>query len=669
MPRERSHHQRLIPSPRPDDTGFLETSCATLGLPSGGSHYVMADYSLGPASLASSDPSDHYDDDGIDFVPEGTDSDDDLALPDPDSDSESEGGLFVPELDHRNLSPASAITLSPLVSEADHGHHRDRQQNPPDLPFPIDLEADPSEPSEQSDINLISSDSEQDSERDEFLSPAPQPDPRGFPWGPLDAFALIRDDLQYETDDLYDTDELDAEDEEDEAGLEGFDFGLDGILLDPFEHLSGGLDGLGRDDNLHLPAPLGLHHLNHIHHPRLPAIHPHSPRGPGVHPLHQLIPQLNFLPPHLHDHLGRSSALAASPRDDMASRPRNGGHAQQRDELVGVELAREGGAGAHRGNLGAPEGRNNQQPFVIDLTGDDDAVEVLGSQNARRQQSQRRETAPRLNRSDSNYIGHQAPVIDISSDSEAEDDVLVQRVNARHPHHHRRHHHHAPGPGAGAGPHHHHHHHHHHHRPAAMDRRSPRRLPNINNARAAAGENRGLLNFVGNVIHGMVNRGNRGRDDDAPILGGPGGGPFPQIHLNYVAHPFHGGAPGPQKPPHVPPPKPREGFTRDTGEEQVLVCPSCDDELAYDPDDSDDNGPPTKKPRTKKDKAEHHFWAVKDCGHVFCKKCYDNRKPAAKNPVMTGFKPDPLNHKKMICAVDGCTSDVSNKTAWVGIFL
>ncbi|ORY63265.1 uncharacterized protein BCR38DRAFT_294221, partial [Pseudomassariella vexata] len=126
---------------------------------------------------------------------------------------------------------------------------------------------------------------------------------------------------------------------------------------------------------------------------------------------------------------------------------------------------------------------------------------------------------------------------------------------------------------------------------------------------------------------------------------------------------------GPPKPVHEPPPQAKEGFTRDTGEDFVLICPSCDEELAYDPDVEDENGPPTKKARTRKDKAEHHFWAVKACGHVYCKRCYDNRKPSARNPVKVGFKPPPTDQRKLMCAVDGCESEVSTKTAWVGIFL
>lgn len=56
-------------------------------------------------------------------------------------------------------------------------------------------------------------------------------------------------------------------------------------------------------------------------------------------------------------------------------------------------------------------------------------------------------------------------------------------------------------------------------------------------------------------------------------------------------------------------PKAKEGFTRDTGEETVVVCPACGGELEYDPVKSEGK-------KRKRDKGEHHFWAVKKCGHV-----------------------------------------------------
>ncbi|KAL2888475.1 putative cell cycle control protein [Ceratocystis lukuohia] len=74
--------------------------------------------------------------------------------------------------------------------------------------------------------------------------------------------------------------------------------------------------------------------------------------------------------------------------------------------------------------------------------------------------------------------------------------------------------------------------------------------------------------------------------------------------------------------PQLPPPLPleleetREGFTRSTGEDIEMVCPSCDNALEFDP--LGDRGENTSKKRTKRDQAEHYFWAVKACGHHRC---------------------------------------------------
>lgn len=90
--------------------------------------------------------------------------------------------------------------------------------------------------------------------------------------------------------------------------------------------------------------------------------------------------------------------------------------------------------------------------------------------------------------------------------------------------------------------------------------------------------------------------------------------PLPNIHLNYYHH-HRAEAP---RPPHEPPSAPRDGFTRATGDDLAVVCPQCDEELKYDPDNVGEDGPPAKRARTRKDREEHHFWAVKACGHVSC---------------------------------------------------
>lgn len=72
------------------------------------------------------------------------------------------------------------------------------------------------------------------------------------------------------------------------------------------------------------------------------------------------------------------------------------------------------------------------------------------------------------------------------------------------------------------------------------------------------------------------------------------------------------------KPPMTPPT--RDGFTRDTSstEERIVVCPACNDELAYDPTGAAPEPIVTSANGRKRKRApgEHHFWALKKCGHV-----------------------------------------------------
>jgi uncharacterized protein YbaR (Trm112 family) len=166
----------------------------------------------------------------------------------------------------------------------------------------------------------------------------------------------------------------------------------------------------------------------------------------------------------------------------------------------------------------------------------------------------------------------------------------------------------------------------------------------------------------------------RPHDVEVQVIGGgrlnmdnPLGGNIP--NLDYRVN----GNAGAPKPDHVPPPPAREGFTRDTGnDDDVVVCPSCAQELKYDPDASNDDAMrPMKKPRTRKDHEEHHFWALKDCGHVYCRNCYESRslrKGTAKGST-THFRRDPDNARKNLCAVEGCPTEANNKSNWVGLFL
>ncbi|KOS21205.1 hypothetical protein ESCO_004487 [Escovopsis weberi] len=126
------------------------------------------------------------------------------------------------------------------------------------------------------------------------------------------------------------------------------------------------------------------------------------------------------------------------------------------------------------------------------------------------------------------------------------------------------------------------------------------------------------------------------------------------------------------KPPMEPVPPARQGFTRDTCEnpddEMVVVCPSCNEELAYDPAESTAQANSRKR---KRQPGEHHFWAIKKCGHVYCADCFENRRPS-KTSSGAGFarasssSPGPLDIR---CSVDGCDTKVGNKSEWIGIYL
>ncbi|KFX86671.1 hypothetical protein V490_08949, partial [Pseudogymnoascus sp. VKM F-3557] len=153
----------------------------------------------------------------------------------------------------------------------------------------------------------------------------------------------------------------------------------------------------------------------------------------------------------------------------------------------------------------------------------------------------------------------------------------------------------------------------------------------------------------------------------------------------YVGTAFRNGAsseharPEPRKAEHVPPPPVGDGFTRSPKEDDVIVCPACDEELVVGPEEP---AAPTSTPtatgkqatkakaRSRKDREEHPFWVVRECGHVYCNKCYQSRKPDAKSTSKSGFPEAQSGARKVpLCAVDDCTSEVGDKKFWVGVFM
>ncbi|KAI0399155.1 hypothetical protein F4802DRAFT_611087 [Xylaria palmicola] len=501
----------------------------------------------------------------------------------------------------------------------------------------------------------------------------------------LDADNLIGDeDDEDDEDGEVDYDDEEADDDDfDNEGLDDFDFDMrdagldfhDLEFLDPYQP--------GVEDFLNYPDE------NHF----------------DLHHQHALLQQLEH---HFaHDHWGLlplPPMMDHPPAGSVGARTRS-----QRDQLVQVEVAPQGNAG---GAAGGAASRQQRHPHVIDLTGDDDA-EIRGSalhnhpaprrpsENPRRRRSQPQNAPPRLNRSDGNYVDNQSIIILSSSDDEDRPMRASPRRNANNGRNNQSHLHNRYTPGdppnrgarsLGIGePH--------------RDLGLPAAPPPVQASNPnPPGRLRPFTHLMNNLplFQLLSSRAapaamTANRDDDIVITGErnivnlpnvnmpAAGHPFAlgPIHLDYGAHAFAFGQPagpppplgggaraGPSKPAHEPPQPARPGFTRDTGEDVVAICPSCEQELAYDPEGDDGNPTtPAKKGRSKKAMAEHHFWAVKNCGHVYCKRCFDNRRPGAKGAAHVSFRADSEGGKKVYCAVDDCESEVSAKTAWVGIFM
>ncbi|OLN85480.1 E3 ubiquitin-protein ligase complex slx8-rfp subunit rfp1, partial [Colletotrichum chlorophyti] len=285
-----------------------------------------------------------------------------------------------------------------------------------------------------------------------------------------------------------------------------------------------------------------------------------------------------------------------------------------------------------------PQNQGGGPADVIDLTNEPDSpVQTHAPRptvNPRRQNSQAR-NPPSFSRSDSSILAGGAPVIDLTDDSP---EVPRRRTHVPPP----------PPP------------------PQPRDRRSGGSFMYSSPASAfgglAAGIRRHLYPFrlfpapddEVQLLGILQNRINNATDLNHPLG---------NIQLQYEHGAFDQRAESP-KPVHQAPPPAKSGFTRDTGDDVVVICPACNEELAYDPDVPVQGNHPTRK--GKRQRSEHHFWALKGCGHVYCEDCFENRKPTAKRQN-SGFRRDP--DSKVMCAVDGCETQAANKTAWVGIYL
>ncbi|KAL6693025.1 hypothetical protein J3F84DRAFT_82690 [Trichoderma pleuroticola] len=295
--------------------------------------------------------------------------------------------------------------------------------------------------------------------------------------------------------------------------------------------------------------------------------------------------------------------------------------------------------------------RHRAESAVIDLTEEPDSpvdrrrTQAAGPQvmlqqvphnsagrHPRRTNSQRI-SPPQLSRSDSTFVGPPS-FIDLTADSPEDDQQRPNRESWR----------------TRAHPRHHHHHHHHQHHQHAHDH-----LRHHGRDRLVS------LDFI-----------NHQQLDDFRVFGRTLAGFLSGSLSNFgpeLQTMFPNREPTP-KPPMEPVPPARTGFTRDTRadgqtEQIVVVCPACNEELAYDPADA----PSTPSKKRKRAPGEHHFWALKKCGHVYCAECFENRKPTKTAPDGVGFPGGKATPNDIRCAVDGCETKVALKTEWVGIFL
>ncbi|KAK0385973.1 hypothetical protein NLU13_7147 [Sarocladium strictum] len=304
-----------------------------------------------------------------------------------------------------------------------------------------------------------------------------------------------------------------------------------------------------------------------------------------------------------------------------------------------------------------------------------------GSRNPRRTNSTRI-SPPMLTRSDSTLMSGRHSIIDLTDDSPEESRTLQlprisrqSNANTTLPsftgnrplltHLHSRHHHR-------------HHHHHHHQHPAVHP---PQRQPTTDEIVEVVTAVGTVGDFVQNSLrhyHGFITGGFSGL---ARAFNPP------QLDVTRNAYAPREETP---QPPMDPVPPVRPGFTRDThaesdsgGEDTIAVCPACNDELAYDPTEVAAAQKPASSAssaagaagrKRKRAPGEHHFWALKKCGHVYCADCFENRKPSKANPAGVGFrlpsdKTGNTAFQEMRCAVEGCETKVAQKGEWIGIFL
>ncbi|KXT12566.1 hypothetical protein AC579_2092 [Pseudocercospora musae] len=112
------------------------------------------------------------------------------------------------------------------------------------------------------------------------------------------------------------------------------------------------------------------------------------------------------------------------------------------------------------------------------------------------------------------------------------------------------------------------------------------------------------------------------------------------------------GANRPPEPKYEPPKAAEKGFTRSPGEDEIVVCPNCGDELAM--------GDTEQK---------QQVWVIKKCGHAYCGTCAENRTKVAASRTKGKGKGKALDVGTFkVCVVDGCNAPAS-KNSMVHVYL
>ncbi|CEJ58786.1 hypothetical protein PMG11_07432 [Penicillium brasilianum] len=138
-----------------------------------------------------------------------------------------------------------------------------------------------------------------------------------------------------------------------------------------------------------------------------------------------------------------------------------------------------------------------------------------------------------------------------------------------------------------------------------------------------------------------------GSRDSIPSMSSPG------VFLDYALSSFSmEPAPGRQeerrrRDAYKPPSPAPEGFSRTLGEEDVAICPNCEWELG-----------------TGEGKKQE-IWVAKQCGHVYCGECAENRSLSKAKKAQAAPKTKPFSK----CQVEGCGKPVSAPTAMLHLYL